>query len=142
MKRATLLIAAVVSLGCASVRGNSDADLVDVARVGLSHIERWHGPLVLVAPTALPKHTRSLLASMRHTISAVPYSPDFILPESYFELSLLSVSGSSGSLSGWLGPSPRKKPGIITDACGTGYKLSLEKRPEGWVVASYSATNC
>jgi hypothetical protein len=87
----------------------------------------------------------SPLCRLRRCISPgeVPVSDDFTLPEGYFALKEFRVEGRSAVFSGRIGPVPRRKPGFLLDACGTGIEIHLFRRDDGkWEVGQTVIQQC
>ena len=74
--------------------------------------------------------------------ASVPKSEDWTLPAGYLVLQSLNIDASKGVAVALVGPVPASKPGVLLLACGTTYRLALEKSPSGWSARILGGTVC
>ena len=119
------------------------SDLQSILSLGLGEVE--HGmPVVLVLSESLDAATRAAASSLRSTVprTDIPVSAEYKLPGGFFLLDQVQVSGDAGLFVGRLGPVPRQRPGILTDACGTGYRISMTRHAGQWTIGPIEMSVC
>jgi hypothetical protein len=134
-----------MTLCCATGgRGSSrDADLRSMLGVGLGEVERGTKVIVVLSPS-LDAATRAAVSAVRSTVrrSDIPGSDQYDLPSGFFVLEQVELSGDAGLLVGRLGPVPRQRQGMLTDACGTGYRISMTRHEGRWTIGPVEVSVC
>ncbi len=122
-----------------------EATLVEALDVALLRVE-FHGGAVevIVIGPAIDEATASVLKRARGAIplKEMPASPGLNLPAKYFLLKSFQLSNDRGALTGTLGPVFAPKPGVILMACGTTFKLDLDRSTGTWQAKVSSVIVC
>jgi hypothetical protein len=141
---ASLAASMVLAVACASSGGAGwRADLEAVLSLGLQEVE--HGTAVIVAiPASLDPSVVAAVSKLRRVVrrADVPRSEEYELPTGYFALEMVRIAGETAIFAGRLGPVPRQRPGLMIDACGTGFRISMERRGGRWFVGPVEIGKC
>jgi hypothetical protein len=139
-----LAVSMLLAGACASSRGGARrADLEAVLSLGLQQVE--HGTRVVVAiPPSLDPSVEAAVSKLRHVVrrADVPRSEEDELPTGYFVLETVRIAGDEAIFAGRLGPVPRRRPGLMIDNCGTGFRISMNRREGRWVVGPMEIEKC
>jgi len=120
----------------------SDDELRSILTTALTFVEAKQ-PKTYTVSKGIDPRVRSLLASMRHTVAAVPQSDGVSLPADYIRLDRFDVTGDGqATVKVWSGPVVKPKPGELSMSCGAGYTLYFERRDGIWVQTSVGVAMC
>jgi hypothetical protein len=134
----------LLAVACASSGGaDRRADLKAVLSLGLQEVE--HGTRVVVAvPGSLDPSVAAAVSALRRVVrrADVPGSEEYDLPTGYFVLERVRIAGDTAIFAGRLGPVARQRPGLMIDACGTGFRISMARREGRWFVGPIEIKSC
>ena len=139
---ALLALGVLHTAGCASSASRPRAQQLEVvAKLGLSEVEGWRGPLVLAAGPEVAPEVVAAFSTFRSVISRtqVPETDTDILPEGYLVLQQLFLNGTEATFVGITGPWLRHH----SLDCGVTYHISMHLGADGtWRVDGRSITVC
>lgn len=139
-----LAVAVVATNGCATNTASRqhDRDLVAAVSAVLKYVQHDGKPVKLVRGSSIGDAQWAVLG--KTTLIAVAPHPDSenSLAAGEFRIDEIDMRSDSAHIAGVLGPIPKRKPGVILLACGTGYKLWVGREGSGWRVLDASLLVC
>ena len=108
-------------------------------------VEFHGGPVeVIVIGPSIDETTAAVLKRERAAIQLkeVPAGSGLKLPARHLLLNSFQLGPDRGSLSATLGPVPAPQPGLILLACGTNFRIDLDRSSGKWHVKVVGLTAC
>jgi hypothetical protein len=140
---ATVVALVLAAPGCAHLRPWSvrPAQILGAFDAARQKIEQVKGPIEAIWMSSnVDSLVQSVLVRERAAVSGKQSGGEVVaLPERYFIIDAFNLDSAHGTLSGVLGP--RSSP-VTMEACGTGFKLNLERREGTWNAQIVSGTVC